>query len=96
MLAHGCHLGYFHAMIHTRETQNPHVELADKNWVAKEVMSSERGYEKAFREQMQSMSREMGEVKREMHEAINSLTRWMVGLFVTMTIAIIVAVLFKG
>ena len=70
----------------------PTVELATKDWTIKELMDTERRFEKAFHEQTQFLTKETGELKRE----IANQTRWMVGLIATMTIAIIMAVLFKG
>ena len=48
-------------------------------------MDTERRIEKAFHEQTQYLSQKM-----------DNNVRWMIGLIVTMTIAIILAVLFKS
>ncbi len=72
-------------------TEPPAVELANKDWVLKELMDTERRFEKAFHEQTLFLTKETGELKRE----IANQTRWTVGLITTMTIAIILAVLFK-
>jgi len=74
------------------ETQPPKVELATKDWTLKELMDTERRIEKSFHEQTQFLSQKSDDLKKE----INTQTHWMMGLFFTMTIAIIVAVLFKG
>jgi tetrahydromethanopterin S-methyltransferase subunit G len=66
-------------------TQMPQVELATKDWTIKELMDTERRIEKAFHEQTQFLSQKM-----------DNNIRWMIGLIVTMTIAIILAVLFKS
>lgn len=55
-------------------------------------MDTERRFEKAFHEQTQFLSQKNDDLKKE----IITQTRWMVGLITTMTIAIIMAVLFKG
>ena len=67
------------------ETKLPKVELATQDWTLKELMDTERRIEKAFHEQTQFLSKRL-----------TAQTRWTIGLMVTMTIAIIVAVLFKG
>ena len=74
------------------KAQEPKVELATKDWTLKELMDTERRIEKAFHEQTQFLSQKSDDLKKE----INTQTHWMMGLFFTMTIAIIVAVLFKG
>lgn len=78
-------------MTETRETKNPQVELANKDWVLREIMDTERRIEKAFHEQTQFLHKENGDLRKD----IANQTRWMVGLMLTMTIAIILAVLFK-
>jgi len=70
----------------------PKVELANKDWVLRELMDTERRIEKAFHEQTQFLTKETGELKKE----IANQTRWTIGLVATMTIAIILAVLFKN
>jgi hypothetical protein len=77
-------------------TENPKVELANKDWVMKELMDTERRFEKAFHEQTQFLGQKNEDLKKEFADTINTQTRWMVGLMMTMTIAIIAAVLFKG
>ncbi len=69
----------------------PKVELATKDWTLKELMDTERRIEKAFHEQTQFLSQRNDELKN----ALSVQTRWMVGLMITMSIAIIIAVLFK-
>ncbi|MEM7620024.1 MAG: hypothetical protein AAF228_06115 [Pseudomonadota bacterium] len=76
----------------------PKVELATKDWALKELMDTERRFEKAFHEQTQFLSRRTDELKSDLSEVRSDMaaqTRWMVGLMLTMTIVIIVAVLFK-
>ena len=67
------------------ETEVPKVELATKDWTIREIMDTERRIEKAFHEQTQYLGQKM-----------DNNIRWMIGLIVTMTIAIILAVLFKS
>lgn len=81
------------------ETENPKVELANKDWVMKELMDTERRIEKAFHEQTQflsakndSMQQSFQEKTDHIQKEIMSLTRWMIGL----SVIIILAVLFKG
>lgn len=54
------------------------------------------GIQKAFHEQTQFLSEKNDDLKREFANTINVQTRWMIGLVITMTIAIILAVLFKS
>ena len=74
------------------KTEAPKVELATKDWTMKELLDTERRIEKAFHQQTQFLSKETGELKKE----IANQTRWTVGMIGTMTIAIILAVLFKS
>lgn len=83
-------------------TKNPDVELANKDWVMKELMDTERRIEKAFHEQTQFLSQRTDRIQDAFHEQtkflsqkMDSNVRWMIGLIVTMTVAIIAAVLFK-
>ena len=108
----------------TTETENPKVELANKDWVMKELMDTERRIEKAFHEQTQFLSAKNDNIQKAFQEQtqflstkndniqkafqeqaqllsaknddlkkeIMNMTRWMIGL----TIAIILAVIFKG
>lgn len=85
------------------ETENPKVELANKDWVMKELMDTERRIEKAFHEQTQFLSTKNDSMQQSFQEKTDGIqrdianqTRWMVGLIATTTIAIILAVLFKG
>ncbi|MEM7620010.1 MAG: hypothetical protein AAF228_06045 [Pseudomonadota bacterium] len=77
----------------TKETPAdlPKVELATKDWTLKELMDTERRFEKAFHDQTLFLSKRTDELKAD----ISNQTRWLVGLMLTMTIAILVAVLFK-
>ncbi|MBI1392800.1 MAG: hypothetical protein GC152_08685 [Alphaproteobacteria bacterium] len=68
----------------------PYIALANKDWVLKETIDTEKRIEKAFHDQTQFLSRETKEIRDD----IAVQTRWMFGLFVTMTVAILVAVLF--
>ncbi|MGB0719649.1 MAG: hypothetical protein ACPGRX_04195 [Bdellovibrionales bacterium] len=88
------------------ETQLPKVELATKEWVSREDIDTERRIEKAFHEQTQYMMQQFNTIRDEMNSRftsvedklngkIDSQTRWMVGLIMTMTFAILAAVLFK-
>lgn len=59
--------------------------------------------EKGLREQMQQLSKRTDAIERGLREQIQQLslkmdsnTRWMVGLILTMTITIIMTILFKG
>ena len=81
----------------------PKVELATKDWTMKELMDTERRIEKAFHEQTQFLSQKNDNIERAFHdqskflsEKMDNNVRWMIGLIVTMTIAIIMAVLFKS
>ena len=101
---------YNQAMKKEVEAQKPKIELATKDWTLKELMDTERRIEKAFHEQTQFLSQKTDGIERAFQEQtlfmsqksddlkreINTQTRWMMGLFLTMTIAIIVAVLFQG
>ena len=72
-------------MIEAVKSETPTVGLATKDWALRELMDTERRIEKAFHEQTQFLSQKM-----------DNNVRWMIGLIVTMTIAIILAVLFKA
>lgn len=74
-----------------RLQQKTNVELAHKDWVLKELMATKRRIEKTFHERTLFPTKEMGDLKRD----IASQTPWMIGLVVTMTIAIVLEVLFK-
>lgn len=78
-------------MIEELQAQNPRVELANKDWVMRELMDTERRIEKAFHEQTQYLAQQQAIA----NEKLDNTLRWMIGLIVTMTIAIILAVLFK-
>jgi ABC-type phosphonate transport system ATPase subunit len=87
----------------TSDAKPPQVELANKDWVGKELMDTERRIEKAFHEQtqflhgqMQLQNQKIDDFRKEFSSGINAQTRWMIGLITTMTIAILLAVLFKG
>ena len=75
----------------TTKANLPDVELATKDWVTKEMIDTERRIEKAFHEQTQYLGRETKEIRDD----IAVQTRWMIGLMIGMTIAILVAVLFQ-
>ena len=94
---------YNWAMKKDVEAQTPKVELATKDWTLKELMDTERRIEKAFHEQTQFLSQKSDGIERAfqkqsmfMSQKFDSTIRWMVGLVLSMTIAIIIAVLFKG
>ncbi len=69
-------------------TELPHTPLATQDWTLKEMMDTERRIEKAFHEQTVHLN-------RTMHDGITTLTRWMLGLFITMIITIVVALIFR-
>ena len=71
--------------------KNPTVELATKDWTMTQLVDTERRIEKAFHEQTQFLTQKLDTQNQKMDSNI----RWMIGLIVTMTIAIIGAVLFK-
>ena len=73
------------------KAEMPKVKLATEDWVLKELMDTERRIEKAFHDQTQYI----GERMTYLGDKLNTQTRWMVGLIVTMTIAILLAVLFQ-
>lgn len=74
------------------ETKNPEVELANKDWVLRELMDTEGRIEKAFHEQTKYLAQQQAVANEKMDNNV----RWIIGLIVTMTIAIILAVLFKN
>ena len=62
----------------------------------KELNDIEKRFERAFREQTEYLSVQMDKVRGEMHAQrleMSSQTRWLVGVMITMTIAIIVAMM---
>ena len=77
-------------------THNPQVELATKDWTLRELMDTERRIEKAFHEQTQFLSQKTDAIQHTLSEKMDNSVRWMIGLIITMTVAIILAVLFKG
>lgn len=84
------------------KAEMPNVELATKDWTVKELMDTERRIEKAFHKQTQFLSQKTDEIERTSREQTQFMTqkmdnnvRWMIGLIITMTITIILAVLFK-
>lgn len=74
------------------KAEPPKVELATKDWTLRELMDTERRIEKAFHEQSQYLTQQQNIT----NEKIDNTLRWIIGLFITMTIAIVLAVLFKG
>lgn len=72
-------------------TKLPDVELATKDWVLKEMKDTENRIEKAFHEQTQYIAQKHDALA----EKYDNSFRWMVGLILSMTIAILVAVLFN-
>ena len=66
----------------------PKVVLSTQDWTLKELMDTERRIEKAFHDQTLYLS-------KTLNDGLNTQTRWMIGLMVTMTLAIIIAVLFR-
>lgn len=85
------------------------VELATKDWVSRADIDTERRIEKAFHEQTRFLTEKLSSIEDKLNSKIDSQnikfdsqnikidsqTRWMVGLMITMTVAILVAVLFK-
>jgi len=85
------------------KAEPPRVELATKEWALRELMDTERRFEKAFHEQTQFLSGKTDNIQKAFQEQTQFLSqkmdnniRWMIGLILTMTIAIILAVLFKN
>lgn len=78
-------------MIEELQAQNLRLKLANKDWVMREFMDTERRIEKAFHEQKQYLAQHQAIP----NEKLDNTLRWMIGLIVAMTIAIILAVLFK-
>mgnify|MGYP001800803784 CR=1 FL=1 len=74
----------------------PKVELATQDWTLKEITDVERRIEKAFHEQTQFLSAKLDQRNDSISQKMDNNIKWMVGLVVTMTVAIIVAVLFQG
>ena len=75
---------YNKTMTDSADTSLPKIDLATKEWVSREYIDTERRIEKAFHEQT-----------RFFNEKFDNAIKWLIGMFVTMTFAIIVAVLFK-
>ena len=73
----------------------PKVELATKDWTLSELRDTEGRIERAFHDQTKFLTDQISRLESKFDEKIDGQTRWMVGLMVTMTIAIMVAVLFK-
>ena len=64
-----------------------------------QIMDTERRIEKAFHDQTQFLSDRLDRQSERLDrqtQALSTQTQWMVGLIITMTVAIIAAVLFKG
>ncbi len=80
-------------MTKNTKTKLPNVELATKDWVMKEMIDTEKRIEKAFHDQTQYLSQQNTNLRNEVSNDIAIQTRWMVGLMLTMTVAILVAVL---
>ena len=77
------------------------MELATKDWAAKEMIDTEKRIEKAFHDQTQylgakqdALTQRYDVLKDDLKSEIAIQTRWMFGLVITMTLAILVAVLF--
>ncbi len=89
-------------MSDSTEATLPKSELATKDWVSREDIDTERRIEKAFHEQTQFLTAKIDAVIERLDQKIDNQnikidaqTKWLVGLMLTMTIAILVAVLFK-
>ena len=61
-------------MKETSPTKNPHVELANKDWVMRELIDTERRIEKAFHEQTQFMSNKTDSIQNVFHEQAQLLS----------------------
>jgi hypothetical protein len=79
-------------MKNTTPTELPKVNIATEPWVMEQLMDTERRIEKAFHEQTQYLAQQQAIANEKMDNNV----RWMIGLIVTMTVAIILAVLFKS
>ncbi len=79
-------------MKNTTQTELPKVNIATEPWVMEQLMDTERRIEKAFHEQTQYLAQQQAIANEKMDNNV----RWMIGLIVTMTVAIILAVLFKS
>ncbi len=97
------HQEYGRIMNDKVKAETPTVELATKDWTLKEMMDTERRIEKAFHDQTQFLSQKNDGMQKALQDQSQFLSqkmdnniRWMIGLTVTMTIAIILAVLFKS
>ncbi len=73
-------------------TEVPKINIATEPWVMEQLMDTERRIEKAFHEQTQYLAQQQAIANEKMDNNV----RWMIGIIITMTIAIILAVLFKG
>ena len=69
----------------------PVVTIASEPWVTEQIMDTECRIEKAFHEQ----TRYLSEQQKRTDAKLDNTMRWSTGLFITMTVAIILAVLFK-
>ncbi|MEN0047702.1 MAG: hypothetical protein AAF806_11640 [Bacteroidota bacterium] len=86
-------------MTQETEIRNPKVELATKDWTMTQLIDTEHRIEKAFHEQTQFLNQKLDNQNQKLdnqNQKLDNQTKWMIGLFITMTIAIIVAVLFKS
>lgn len=81
------------------EFEVPKLRMASEPWVMEQVMDTERRIERAFHDQtvyfterfdraMTNISQEM----RESNEKLDNTIRWMVGLMITMIIAVVLAI----
>ncbi len=70
----------------------PTINIATEPWVMEQLMDTEKRIEKAFHEQTQYLAQQQAIANQKLDNNV----RWMIGLIVTMTIAIILAVLFKS
>lgn len=77
------------------ETKMPEVELATKDWVEKQMIDAEKRIEKAFHDQTQYLTASLERMNNQFSSKHDAQTRWIVGLIIAMTVAILSAVLFQ-
>ena len=69
--------------------KSPEIILASEPWVLEKNMDTENRIEKAFHDQTKFLIAQQSVTDSK----LESLTRWMIGLMVTISIAILVAVI---
>ena len=80
------------------KTKIPEVNIALEPWVMEQLMDTENRIEKAFHNQTQYLAKQQALANEKLdsnlviaNEKLDSTIRWMVGLMITMIIAVVVA-----